>query len=277
MSGRLFQEAVKQPMKTMNQVGDDVDLGNATLGCFNRIEGRVTLGKNVVIGNHCTLLGTITIGDGTVIDNNVTILNTVRIGAENRIFSGTAIGYPAQHTATYDHGSKVISIGDGNTFRENITVHLPYSRDVTEIGSHGYFMANTHFPHDVIVADHVITSNNTAIGGHSSIGQFAFIGLNSCIHQFSRIGAYAMVGMGSAITKDVLPFHTAVGSANSVKLKLNEIGFQRNYQGPITLEDLREARANIQATRSLVGVTRSEPLQTLLCEFEAGSKRGVYL
>lgn len=237
---------IKQNMNLIDVKLDE----NVKIGQFNIIKGNVKIGKNVKIGNGCTIEGNIEIGDYCEIGNNVTIVNNVKIGKNNKIYSGCCIGYPAQHLNEHSIEDKCIEIGENNIFRENCTVHLPYSNKKTIIKNNCFFMVNTHISHDTIIYNNVITANNVAIGGHCEIYEYANIGLNVSIHQFCKIGHYCMVGMGSSIIKDVLPFYMVTGFRN-VKLSLNLIGFRRKYRGNLTIQDIKNYKKYVDVNKSL--------------------------
>ena len=227
------------------------------IGNFNTINGNIKIGRNVVIGNNCTIEGDITIGDDCVIGNNVTIVNNVVIGHANQLYSGCNIGYPAQHLIKYDLSDKSIEIGDNNIFRENCSIHLPFSSNKTVIKSNCFIMVNTNIPHDAIIHNNVTIAYNVAIGGHCEIFEFANIGLNSTLHQNIKIGAFAMIGMGTEIKKDVLPF-LIVHNSNTKIFKINKIGFERNYKGGITFKQVEEFKVKILKEKKLPDAFENE-------------------
>ena len=220
-----------------NYIEATYDNNSLKIGNFNTISRNVKLGKNIVIGNNCTIEGDVIIGDNCIIGNNVTIINNVTIGNNNQIFSGCNIGYPAQHLISNSIEDKYIEIGDANIFRENCTIHLPFKQNKTIIQNNCFIMVNTNIPHDAKIHNNVVISYNVAIGGHCEIFDFVNIGLNATIHQNIKIGAYSLVGMGTEITKNVLPFLT-IHNTNTKILKINKIGFERNYRGSIKFNEI---------------------------------------
>jgi UDP-N-acetylglucosamine acyltransferase len=63
-----------------------------------------------------------------------------------------------------------------------------------------------HFAHDCFVGDNCITSNNTQVAGHVTIGDWAIIGGMCAVHQFVKIGAHSFISGGSLVGKDVPPY-----------------------------------------------------------------------
>ena len=82
-----------------------------------------------------------------------------------------------------------VYIGDGTTIREFVTINRgTKDREKTVIGSNCLIMAYCHFAHDCFVGDNCITSNNTQVAGHVTIGDWAIIGGMCAVHQFVKIG-----------------------------------------------------------------------------------------
>ena len=81
-------------------------------------------GQNVVIGPNCVVDEGVVVGNDTVLDANVVIGKNVRIGERNQLYSNCAIGRPPQllgMAADAEYG--LLSIGDDNIIREQVTIH----------------------------------------------------------------------------------------------------------------------------------------------------------
>jgi UDP-N-acetylglucosamine acyltransferase len=190
----------------------------------NRIESSAVIEEGVELG------------DNNYIGHFAVIRKHTRIGNNNFIGNHTVIGELCQHSVNKhelngfkpeDEHKREVIIGSNNVIREFTTVHLPTTTEFTLISDNCYLMAYNHVSHDTILRNNVILANNTQIGGHTIIDEFANIGLSSIIHQRSTIGAFCMVGMGSIITKDIPPFLTVLGSPVKEGKKLNEWGLKR--------------------------------------------------
>jgi UDP-N-acetylglucosamine acyltransferase len=247
-------------------IPNDLQIGN-----FNTIKGNINIGKNVKIGNNCTIIGNIIIGDNCIIDNNITIINNVKIGNNNQIYSGCSLGYPAQHLNEHSIKDKYIEIGANNIFRENCTIHLPYSNNKTIIKNNCFIMTNTNIPHDAIIHSNVIIAYNVAIGGHCEIFEYANIGLNATIHQNIKIGAYCMIGMNCEIKKDVLSFMTIYNKTQKV-IKINEIGFKLKYKGNLTIKNIKEYKQHLNKDKSISKKFGNE-LDEILKPFKESNNR----
>ncbi|MEZ4608597.1 MAG: hypothetical protein R2865_17860, partial [Deinococcales bacterium] len=66
----------------------------------------------------------------------------------------------------------------------------------------------------------------TEIAGHVEIGDFAYIGGSSVLHQFCRVGAYVATAGMSGILQDILPFSMAQGRP-VMHYRLNKVGLER--------------------------------------------------
>jgi UDP-N-acetylglucosamine acyltransferase len=225
------------------RLADDV-----TVGPFTVIEGPVTVGAGCAIGPHAHLVGPLT------------------VGANNQIGTGTVIGSPPQHLGYKGEPTRV-EIGDGNVFREHVTVHrgMPVGvgpgTGVTRIGSRGFFMAGSHIAHDCVVGDDVIFANAALIGGHVTVGARAFLSGNSAVHQFCRVGRLAFLSGASASSKDIPPFFV-MQDVNYVR-GLNFVGMKRAGVPPAERIAVRKAFRIMYLTRPAL------PLGAALLRIEA--------
>ena len=117
-------------------------------------------------------------------------------------------------------------VGDGNTFREHVTIHRSNTlKEDTVIGSENMFMANSHVGHNSVVGNKAILANGVLVGGHAMIGDGAFLSGNAVVHQFCRVGSMAMMQGCSGVSLDLPPF-TIVRGINGM-CGLNSIGLKR--------------------------------------------------
>jgi UDP-N-acetylglucosamine acyltransferase len=155
----------------------------------------VKLGKNNRIGAYCVIDGDTEIGD------------------DNVFVSHCSIGTEPEHKAFFGRPNKGLKIGNGNMFREFVTINAGCER-TTELENGITMLRGSHIGHDSIISDNCTISCNVLIGGHSFLGEGVNMGLGSICHQFSKIGSYSMIGMGCIVTKksDIVPFGVYVGS-----------------------------------------------------------------
>lgn len=200
-----------------------------------RIGERVSIGPWSVIGPG------VEIGDDCVVDAHVILRGPTRLGARNRIapFASIGEGTPA---LAYDGEPTTLVIGDGNTFREGVTIHrgTVQDRGETRIGDHNLFMPYAHVGHDSVVGDHCIFANNASISGHCRVGDHAGLGGYAGVPQHRSIGAHAFVGGMSLVLKDV-PAFVSVAGHPARALGINLEGLRRRGFDAAAVELLRRA------------------------------------
>ena len=191
------------------------------------IERNASLGEGVTVGAYAYVGANAVIGANTIIEHHATVDGYTVIGSNNHIYPYAFIGGKT-HDLKHKGGICQLIIGDGNTFREYVSVHTSTADgDATIIGNRNYILAYSHIGHDCRLGNHVIMSAQVATGGHVHINDYANIGGNTSIHQFCRIGAYAMLAGHSFLKKDLPPFMIAAGAPAVVK-SYNRIGMFRN-------------------------------------------------
>lgn len=198
------------------ELADDVEVQAYTL-----IGPGVRIGAGTVVGPHCVLDGDTT------------------IGKHNRIFSGAQIGILSQDLKHLPDLVGKTVIGDGNMFREHVTVSActmssyDDNHRVTSIGSNCMFMAYSHVAHDCHVGDRVVMANCASLAGHVEVENGAILGGLTAVHQECVVGTLAFVGGGVTSSKDVPPFMMVQGTParccgpNMVGLKRNGVPPER--------------------------------------------------
>ena len=165
------------------------------------LEGKVTLGENVIIKSN-VILCDVTIGDNTVIDafshlSSAIIGSNCSIGPYARLREGSEIGNNAKVGNFVE--TKKTKLGDGAKAN-----HLAYLGDA-DIGDNSNVGAGT------------ITCNYDGKDKHkTTVGENSFIGTNSSLVAPVNIGKGAYVGAGSVITKDVPDESLAVARGKQV-------------------------------------------------------------
>jgi UDP-N-acetylglucosamine acyltransferase len=198
-------------------------IGEGTeLGPFAVIEAGAVVGSNCRIGAHAVIRG------------------ATRMGNSNQVFEGAVLGGPPQDLK-YRETESYLEIGDGNVFREGVTVHKATEEgSATRIGNHCFLMACSHVAHECILGDHVILANNVALAGHVEIETGAFLSGGVVVHQFSKVGCYSMTGGNAKVEKDVLPYFLVDGVPARTR-GLNLIGLKRADFSAESLRKLKQA------------------------------------
>lgn len=177
------------------------------------VDAHAELADDVEVGAYAVIGPHVQVGPGTRIGAHCVLEGHTTIGRDNRIFQFASIG-AAPQDKKYAGEATRLEIGDANTIREFCTINTGTVQDegVTRLGDDNWVMAYVHIAHDCRVGSHTIIANATQLGGHVHLGDWAFLGGLSGVHQFVRVGAHAMTGFQTRLAQDLPPFVTAVGN-----------------------------------------------------------------
>jgi UDP-N-acetylglucosamine acyltransferase len=244
------------------------------------IHPKARLDATVCVGPCAVIDEGVELGPHCIVGPHVYLTGLTRVGAHNRFHAGCVIGDAPQDLKYKDEPAR-LEIGDGNVFREHVTVHRSNKADeATVIGSGGFFMANSHVAHNCTLGNQVILANGALLGGHVTVQDRAFISGNCLVHQFTRVGTLALMQGGAGISKDLPPYTIALG-VNAI-CGLNIVGLRRAGFSPgqrLELKQLyhllfRSGRRFNDALQEAQSKFTSPGARTLI-EFVAASKRGV--
>lgn len=200
----------------------------------------VELAADVQVGPYAILEGRVTVGAGCVIEGHACLTGPMIIGADNHVGHGAILGKGPQHRG-YRGECTALTIGDGNVFREHVTVHRGTAQGggETRIGNQNYFMIGSHVGHDAKVGDNVTLVNGALVAGHVQLDDGCILSGHSAVQQRVRIGRLSMIGGLGSTSKDVPPFVLQQGY-NCVS-GLNIVGLRRAGMSAATISALREA------------------------------------
>lgn len=192
-----------------------------------RVPSTAEIANDVVIGPNCVIGEFVQIGAGTVVDANSVITGNTEIGKNNHFFPFSSIGTPPQDL-TYRNEPTRLLIGDGNSFREFVTVNTGTVKGggITIIGNNNLIMACAHVAHDCHLGDNIIMDNCVLLAGHVKVDDRAIVAGHSGVHQFVTIGTMSMIGGLTGITRDVPPYMIVEGE-NQTPRMVNVIGMKR--------------------------------------------------
>ena len=196
-----------------------------TVGPYAVIGPKVTIGPNSWIGPHAVLEGHLT------------------IGRDNQVFPGACLGLAPQDLK-YQGCDTGVRIGDGNTFREYVTVNRATEEgQMTQVGDGNLLMAYCHVAHNCTLGSGIVMSTSVQVAGHVTIHDNAVSGGALGIHQFVQIGSLAMVGGMSRVDRDIPPYCMVEGHPARVR-GLNKVGLRRSglaiTHGATYLQDLTD-------------------------------------
>jgi UDP-N-acetylglucosamine acyltransferase len=243
---------------------------NAKIGSGCKIGPYCVIGEHVSLGNDCKLHSHV------VVDGHTTL------GKENEIFPFASIGLKTQDLK-WKGGVTRTEIGDGNTFREYVTIHSATGDgEVTRVGSHNTILAYCHIAHNCMLGDHIIMSNVATLAGHVTVEDYAVIGGLAAVHQFCRIGKMAMIGGCSKVVQDVPPFLMADGNPAETRT-INKTGMERNGVSEDAQKALRQAykilfREGLTISNGIAKLEKKlPPLPEIrhLIQFARSSERGI--
>ncbi len=233
------------------------------------IDGGAEIGDGVEIGPYCVIGAGVQIGSGSWLQGHVMVCGPTVLGSGNRVFAYASIGQQTQDLK-YAGEPTYLEVGDGNTFREFVTVNrgtAPGSKTV--IGSRGNFLAYSHIAHDCVVGDDVIFSNNGTIAGHVTVGNHVILGGLTAVHQFCRIGDFAITGGCSKVVKDVPPFFLADGNPAQIR-GINSVGLERNGFSAEDIRGIKDAYRVLYRSQ----LTQQDALERLEAAYDRGSLVG---
>lgn len=199
------------------ELADDVEIG-----AYSLIGPNVSIGPGTQVGPHC------------IIDGHTSI------GSNNVFYRFCSIGGMPQDKK-YQGEPTRLEIGDGNMFREFVTLNTGTAQDVgvTRVGDDNWIMAYVHIAHDCQIGSHTIIANSVQLAGHIHVDDWAILGGQSAFHQFVHIGAHSMVGGSSAIRQDIPPY--VVGAGDPFRpVGINSEGLRRRGHDAETISALKE-------------------------------------
>ncbi len=190
------------------------------------IDGSAVLAPDVEVGPYAIIEAGVVLGPGCRVHAHAQILSGVEMGARNTVDRAAIIGGAPQSLGFDLTIQSGVRIGEGNTFREHVTVHRSTQAGAaTVIGDGNFLMAGCHLGHDCTLGDNNVIANAVLIAGHVSIGSRCFLGGGSVHHQFIRIGDLAMVQGNGSFSTDIAPY--CVAKETNLLGGLNTIGLRR--------------------------------------------------
>ena len=204
------------------------------------IHPKAQIGANCHIGPYCVIGEHVTLGDECHLHSHVVVDGHTTIGKKNEVFPFASIGLKTQDLK-WKGGITRTQIGDGNTFRECVTIHSATADgETTVVGSHNHILAYSHVAHNVVLGNHVIMSNFGTLAGHVTVEDHAVSGGLAAVHQFCRIGKMSIIGGCSKVVQDVPPFMLVDGNPAETRT-VNKVGLERNGVSEEAQAALRQA------------------------------------
>jgi len=237
------------------------------------IDPSARIGENVEIGPWTIIGADVEIGDDCVIASHVIIRGPTVMGRGNRIYQFSTIGEDTPAFAYGGEATKLV-IGEGNVFREGVTIHRGMIQDEGEtvIGDRCLLMAYVHVGHDCVLGNDVIMANNAAVSGHCKVGDFANFGGYAGVPQYRNVGAYSHIAGMSLVLKDVPAYMTVMGNPASA-IGLNVEGMRRRGYSKELITTLKRAHRTVYRQ----GLTVKEACEALRESADAHPEVALFL
>jgi UDP-N-acetylglucosamine acyltransferase len=221
------------------------------------------LGRNVRIGPFCIVEAGSIVGDDCHLAARVTIKSRTTLGCDNQIGEGAIIGGAAQHLQKHEPGG-VLTIGNRNRIRENVTIHRGWENHAsTVVKDDNLLMVSSHVGHDCQVGSECTLVNHVLLGGFVHLNDGVYLGGAVAVVQHCRIGRLARVGALTKITQDVPPY-VVIADSEVVGLNRGALG----HKG-CTAGEMQQLRAAYQVIYRQ-GLRWDEVLTVLKSEFLTG-------
>lgn len=200
------------------------------------------LAAGVEVGPFAVVAADVELGESCVVHPHAVINGPSKFGVRNVFHPFSVIGGDPQDYTFQGERVQLIA-GDGNTFREHVTVTRGTKKGggVTRIGNDNFFLSYSHVGHDSQVGNGTLFVNGATLAGHVIVQDFVTVGAFSPVHQFCRLGKYAYIGACTVITQDVLPFSLIVTERETKCFGANTIGLERKGFSSERIKTLQRA------------------------------------
>lgn len=203
------------------------------------VDREVELADDVVVGPHCVVSGRVRVASGTRLIGNAYLEGPLTLGRNNLVYPFTTLGFAPQDSKwDPSEPGAGLEIGDGNVFREGVTIHRATSGETpTTIGDRNYWMANSHAGHDCRIGSDCVFANGALLGGWVRVGDAVNMGGNAAVHQFCQVGRGAMLSGVTGLPRDLPPFFMLTG--HSVAGSINVVGMRRAKMSSDEIGDVK--------------------------------------
>ena len=204
------------------------------------VHPKAQIGVDCEIGPFCLIGEHVTLGDHCRLHSHVVIDGHTTLGRENEAFPFAAIGLKTQDLK-WKGGVTHLRIGDGNVFREGVTIHSgTKDGEATIVGSQNLFLTHAHVAHDCRLGNGIIMSGFAGLAGHCVVEDNAILSGYVAVHQFCRIGKHSMVGGCCKVRQDIVPFMLADGDV-AAPIMVNKVGLERHGFSEAAIAALKHA------------------------------------
>ena len=185
------------------------------------------LGRDCKVGPFAAIGEGVRLGDRCIVHTHAVLEGPTVMGNDNEVFPFSCIGGAPQDLRHNGENTR-LQIGDGNIFREHVTVSrgTVHGGGVTEIGNSNMVMAYCHVAHDCILGDNIVMANHATLAGHVEVEDHVVFGGMVAVGTFLRIGESAMLAAGAMVERDIPSFCIVAGDRARLRA-VNRVGLER--------------------------------------------------
>ena len=221
------------------------------------LDSRAEVPSDAIVGPYAIIEAGVVLGPSCVVHAHAVLRGPTALGARNVVHPFAVVGGLAQ-AKRHEGGPGRLVVGDGNVFREHVTVHGGTGDTATRIGADNLFMVGAHVAHDATIGSSCVFSNAVQLAGHVTVADWVTFGGQSGVAQHVRVGESAFVAAASACERDVPPFVVVQGDRARVRA-VNVVGLRRRGVAETSIRALEHAVRKLWLTHT----TRAEALQSL--------------
>ena len=232
--------------------------GGRTIHPTAVVDPRAELAPDVVVGAYAIVEAGVMLAEGCVLHAHAVVRGPTSLGPRCVVHPFAVVGGEPQakrHTAGLPAR---LEAGEGNVFREHVTVHGGTEGRATRIGAKNLFMVGAHVGHDGVVGSECVLSNGTQLAGHVAVEDGVTFGGLSGVAQFVRVGEGAFVAAMTGCERDVPPFVVVQGNRARVR-GVNAVGLRRRGVPEASIKALARAVRGVWGGTA----TRAEALRAL--------------
>ncbi len=203
------------------------------------VDETAILADDVEVGPYAVVEPDVKIGSGTVLKNHAVVRRYTEMGENNVVDSFAVLGGLPQDYGFDTSQVTYLKIGNGNTFREGVTVNRATGEGAsTLVGNDNYWFANSHAGHNSKIGNNVVLVNGVLVAGHATIGDRVILPANGGIHQFCWVGEGVMFQGKGGLSMHAPPY--VLCTEINIVVALNSIGLRR--RDDISKEDFRQIK-----------------------------------
>ena len=203
------------------------------------VDETAILADDVEVGPLAVIEPDVKIGSGTVLKSHAVVRRYTEMGENNVVDSCAVLGGLPQDYGFDPAQVTYLKIGNGNIFREGVTVNRATGEgQSTIVGNDNYWFANSHGGHNSTIGNKVVLVNGALVAGHATIGDRVILPANGGIHQFCWVGEGVMFQGKGGLSMHAPPY--VLCTEINIVVALNSVGLRR--RDDISKEDFSQIK-----------------------------------